>query len=126
MKPSVVAACFAVLTFSLAASEYPQPNIREEQRAMVDGVTETWQLVWQGSPQRSGCSEHWMAITCPCFGFAYSESGDVDVVRLRAGIEVDRLHVTPLFTETIGGGVMLQRWPMKESDTDDTPESVIA
>ncbi len=88
---------------------------------MVGGVAETWQLVWKGAPRRAGCSEYSMAITCPCQGFSYSETGELDVVRLRHGREVDRYSVGPIFTESLGGGVMVQRWAMEKSDSDDTP-----
>jgi hypothetical protein len=42
-------------------------------------------------------------------------------VRIRGGAEVDRLRLGPIF----GGDVTIPRWPVADSDTDDTPESVI-
>src|SRR5882672_1433131 len=45
-------------------------------------------------------------------GFAYGESGDLYLVRLRSGTEIDRLHLTPLFEgET---AAVVQRWPEDE------------
>ena len=70
--------------------EYPKPNIREEQQVVVNGVTETWRLQWKSPPHpECDASEGMaMAITCPCQGFAFGESGDLDVVRLRNGSEI--------------------------------------
>jgi hypothetical protein len=99
--------------------EYPKPNIREEQQVVVNGVTETWRLQWKSPPHpECDASEGMaMAITSPCQGFALGESGDLDVVRLRNGSEIDRLAITPLFTETLGG-VMIRRWQPSEQDLD--------
>jgi len=44
-------------------------------------------------------------------GFAYGESGDLYLVRLRNGTEIDRLHLTPLFEEK---EAVVQRWPKDE------------
>jgi hypothetical protein len=46
---------------------------------------------------------------CPCTGFAFGEAGDLDVVRLHDGLEVDRLPVTPFFFDGHGGAIV-QRW----------------
>jgi hypothetical protein len=42
-------------------------------------------------------------------GFAYGEAGDLYLVRLRGGSEIDRLHLTPLFLEE--PNAVVQRWP---------------
>ena len=115
-----------LLAVSLGASEYPKPDVREEQQVEVDGVTETWQLLWTSALHHSECSDHAMAITCPCQGFGYSEAGDLDVVRFRAGAEVERLHVKPYFREWSGNDVVVQRWALLDSDTDEIPQSTIA
>jgi len=99
--------------------EYPKPNIREEQQVVVNGVTETWRLQWKGAPHPECDASEAGAITCPCYGFAFGESGDLDVVRLRAGIEIDRLPINPLvagslFRNISGDGVMIRRWQPSE------------
>jgi hypothetical protein len=94
-------------------SEYPAPTVREEQHIVIDGVTETWRLLWNAAPKPyCGANESDTSLTCPCMGFAYGESGDLYLVRLRNGTEIDRLHLTPLFEE--GEEAVVQRWPKDE------------
>jgi hypothetical protein len=52
--------------------------------------------------------------TFPCLGFAYGEAGALDLVRLRQGIEIDRLSLTPFFAdeEAPAKGAVVQRWPI--------------
>lgn len=63
-------------------------------------------------------------------GFAYGEIGDLYLVRIRNGAEIDRLRLTPFFTEEPGAA--LQRWPadydrdfdvLKKSDFPEVVES---
>jgi hypothetical protein len=77
------------------------PLVREEQPVMVDGTEEVWRLTWKSAP-KPFCDDETLAPTCPCNGFAYGERGDLDLVRLRRGIEIDRLNLTPLFKGTDG------------------------
>ena len=96
--------------------EYPAAGVREERKINVDGFIETWQLKWASGPKSfCGARDLSMAITCPCTGFAYGETGDLLLLRLRDEIEVDRLHLTPFFTEGSGKAV-LQRWPFFDND----------
>jgi hypothetical protein len=98
------------------SSEYPAAGVREERKINVDGFIETWQLKWASGPKSfCGARDFSMAITCPCTGFAYGETGDLLLLRLRDEIEVDRLHLTPFFTEGSGKAV-LQRWPFFDND----------
>ena len=83
--------------------EYPTPGIREEQKIVVDGVVETWQLKWLATPHPA-CEPSLVSLACPCTGFAYGEAGELTLVRLRNGHEIDRLPA-PSF-----GGVIIQRW----------------
>lgn len=58
-------------------------------------------------------------FTCPCEGFAFGESGDLDLVRLQHGKEVGRLPLTPLFAnqetpDWEAKKAVLQRWPVHE------------
>jgi len=103
------------------SSEYPSPLIREERAVVVNGVEETWQLRW-AAPPKPVCEPSDVSLTCPCQGFAYGEGGELDVVRLRNGSEVDRLHITPLFDERVivpERVAIVQRWPTDyEKDFD--------
>ena len=100
--------------------EYPTPSIREQQEVVVDGVPEQWRLEWKGRTKPyCGADEASAAITCPCQGFAYGESGDLYIVRLRDGKEIDRLHLTPLFEDE--ETAVVQRWPQNDK-TDFNPE----
>lgn len=92
------------------AAETPAPSVREEQQVIVNGVRETWRLQWSEPPApHCGVDEAETALTCPCMGFAYGESGDLYLIRLRNGTEIDRMHLTPFFEEE--GTAVVQRWP---------------
>ena len=96
---------------------------REERAVKVDGVAEVWRLEWRGPP-RPVCQPddaNWFA--CPCAGFAFGETGELDLVRLRDSREVDRLHLTPLFSNSdvppgAATRAALRRWPVREVDAD--------
>jgi hypothetical protein len=90
------------------AMEYPTSLVREEQTVVVDGVTEIWRLEWAAAPAQH-CEPTEESLTCPCMGFAYGETGDLSLVRLRDGVEVDRLKLNSLFTES--DKPVVQRWP---------------
>lgn len=97
----------------VSASEYPVPEVREEQQVVVGGARETWQLRWT-TPPKPVCEPSEESLTCPCMGFAYGEGGDLYLVRLRNGAEIDRLHITPFFEEQFGEEgplAIVQRWP---------------
>lgn len=114
-----LAATALVIVISLLAHaqqslEYPSATVREEQTVTVDGVTEIWRLQWTAVPKPYCTSYDASAITCPCQGFSYGESGDLYLTRLRVGVEIDRLHLTPLFDEQ--PAAVVQRWPMRDRD----------
>lgn len=89
--------------------EYPDTRVREEQEIVIDGAQEIWRLEWAGAPKRyCGASEAEDSLTCPCIGFAYGEMGDLYLHRMRDGVEIDRLRLTPLFAEY--SGAVVQRW----------------
>ena len=73
-------------------------QIREEQKVLVGGVMETWQLRWK-SPPKPVCESHEEAATGPGMGFAFGESGELHMVRRRHNVEIDRLELTPFFGE---------------------------
>ncbi len=102
-----------------ASIEYATPTIREEQTVVVNGVSETWRLQWKSAPEpyceAQDKTQFW--ATCPCSRFAYGEKGDLHLVRIRSGTEVERLRLTPLFTET-DDQAAIQRWPEQRDDLE--------
>ena len=102
-------------------SEYPSALVRGEQHIIVNGQNETWQLKWASKPKPNcGADDVTMAVTCPCQGFGYGEGGDLSLVRIRDGVEIDSLHLTPFFTGTIDKAAVLQRWPFYNKDFEDS------
>jgi hypothetical protein len=116
MRTVVVAGVLITTLIALAqkhsrpqSDESQTPIIREEQTIVVDGATETWRLQWATVPTPyCGANEGDVSLTCPCMGFAFGESGDLYLSRLRDGIEIDRLRLTPLFGEH--PAAVVQRW----------------
>jgi hypothetical protein len=98
--------------------------IREERQIVVNGNPELWRLEWESPPKPAcGAEDNSDSITCPCSGFAYGESGQLDLVRLAAGREIERLKLTPYFedTPTDGGhSALVQRWELQSKDGDET------
>ena len=115
MKKCAVLVAASICTALCA--EYPTPSIREEQKVMVNGVSETWQLQWIGKPKPvCGIEDVPVTFTCPCMGFAYGEGGDLVLRRLQNTVEVDRLSITSLFGEEFSGVgkiAIIQRWREK-------------
>ena len=102
-------------------SEYPAASVRERQVIVINGRQEQWRLEWKGPVKPyCGANEASVAITCPCHGFAYGESGDLYLVRTRNGQEIDRLHLTPLFEEA--GTAVVQRWPKDDRRDFNSPD----
>lgn len=103
--------------------------IREEQRVVVNGISEVWRLEWK-SPPISACGPEDVlsAITCPCSGFAYGESGRLDLVRIVNAREIDRFKLTPLFEKVFPNqdGAAVQRWELREKDYEESEEAGFA
>ncbi|HEX4240938.1 MAG TPA: hypothetical protein VHZ53_05970 [Steroidobacteraceae bacterium] len=121
----VMAAITACVTSSnVAAKHAVQEFVREQHIVMVHGVEEQWQLVWTGKPSRvCGPQEVYMAVTCPCYGFAYGEYGKLSLVRKLGGREVERMDLRPLFghfdypeAQMVEGTAYVQRWPTQSDD----------
>src|SRR6266568_6921003 len=108
------------------SDETSKQYVREQRTVSVQGVKETWQLVWDGKPSTvCGPDEVYMAITCPCSGFAYAEYGKLWLVRRRGGREIERMDIVPLFGKSdypeatkVKGTAYLQRWPLEINDLD--------
>jgi hypothetical protein len=98
------------------------PVIREEQNIVVNGISEQWRLEWKTTPKPScALGDASSAASCPCTGFAYGESGQLNLVRLTNGREIDRLDLTPFFDgeSPDQGAATLQRWEPQEKDLDE-------
>ncbi|ESQ79587.1 hypothetical protein [Asticcacaulis sp. YBE204] len=108
----------------------PTEIIRETRTVMVDGIAETWLLVWTGKPKSAcGPDDVEMSITCPCSGFAYGEMGQVWLVRKRAGQKIERLNLSQFFKNTsfeMKGQAILQRWPEHRDDYDRAQANPVA
>lgn len=113
----VLIACIAVLPAWAA-----ETLVREEKKIAIQGVEETWQLVWEARP-KPVCSTDDIetATACPCSGFAYGETGHLTLVRKRPGLETERLDLRSLFADTgiVTGPPMavLSRWPVNPNDS---------
>ncbi|HYI02186.1 hypothetical protein, partial [Hyalangium sp.] len=101
--------------------------LREEVRVEVDGVTERWRLEWRDPPELD-CIETDF-VTCSCRGFAYAESGKLDLIRLRPGKPAERIPLTPLFEfeglDPEGENVkaVLRRWRPAAGDDEILPDA---
>lgn len=95
--------------------EYPTPLIREEQTVLLNGKPEIWRLQW-AKPPIAYCEANEGDFNCPCEGFSYGEIGELFIVRLRDGREIDRLPLTKLFDQTDGAAI--QRWPTDGHDLE--------
>lgn len=118
----------AALTTGACADELAGALLREQQAVAVQGAEETWALVWEDEPQAfCGAQDVATALTCPCAGWAYGESGQLLLVRMRGGIEIERMALAPLFSgfgldlmdlTEAGDGAQVQRWPLEAGDLD--------
>ena len=120
MKPWVISAVLVAVSFAqepqpVPPMEYPGVLIRESQEIVVNGLKEDWRLEWAAAP-KPFCEPNEISLTCPCMGFAYGESGDLFLVRLRAGREIERLHLTPFFSKTADNAVVQKRAPDYDKD----------
>jgi hypothetical protein len=95
--------------------------VRERQNVTVESRAEEWRLEWRTPPQFAcdPSSEDW--YTCPCDGFAFGETGELDLVRQRSGMPEERLALSPYFStynDDNQAKAQLQRWPVREGDFD--------
>jgi hypothetical protein len=98
---------------------------REEIQLLINGVVETWKLVWAEKPERICGPEEGAFIGCGCTGVAYGEAGRLSLVRIRKNREVERLDVSKLFEgsglpsgENLGSGpvAVLPHWEVRPTD----------
>ncbi len=125
MRYALLSTLMFVVAFSANAQTQPAPIVREERHVLVEGKDEIWQLQWEAAPHAI-CTpdqgDDWW--TCPCWGFAYGETGPLRLVRFRDGKEYEHLVLTPFFDgESPPGaaGAFLQRWAPGDSDYKNKP-----
>jgi len=112
---------YSLVLALLACPALPEQGlVREEKSVVVDGATEVWRLVWKRAPRPACGPDDPGSFTCPCFGFAFGERGQLDLVRMRDGREIDRLHLTPLFGHDdfpfVPPEALVQRWERRDRD----------
>lgn len=117
----VALALFVILGASMPSIAAPRgadkPElVRDERTVTVDGVKETWRLQWRSPPQPACAPDDAEWYTCPCIGFSFGESGQLDLVRLRDGQEVERLPLSPLFHDFGDGEAVVHRVEPTEGD----------
>src|SRR5262245_12271591 len=99
----------------ITGADTPQPGtavVREERTVEGAGASEVWRLEWIGETYGvCGPADTAGWYTCPCSGFEFGEAGELDLVRLRASKEIERLHLAPLFLSqwTPAGGLAVLR-----------------
>jgi hypothetical protein len=123
LRTFLVIACAA-----LSNAAAPPVVVREERAVQVGGKAERWRLVWRGTPHdRNDCApaEPDTAMTCPCSGVAYAQTGDLVLERRRADGHTERLALTPLFADSelprARDVAMLPRWPVDPHDAERPP-----
>lgn len=112
----VILSVLSIVSLS-ALSQTSKPVIREEISVLVDTVHERWRLEWRSTPQPccDPSGEDW--YICPCAGFAFGESGELDLVRQIHGKPEERLSLTPLFEDAQNTPLaVLPKWPVYDSD----------
>jgi len=103
------------------ASNAPDRMIREQVTLKIGGIEEVWRLQWTSPPQPACDVDDIGWPTCPCAGFAFGERGNLDLVRLRGGKEIEQLPLTPMFEPVIwdwGRTAIVPRWPVLDGDDE--------
>jgi hypothetical protein len=112
-----------MLSFSVALSSISaraEQFLREQKVVNADGQEEVWRLFWDGKPTPA-CSvvDYQDAITCPCNGLAYGETGRLILNRSRNGREIEQVDLGSLLADVRGTATMaLQHWPRFEESDD--------
>ena len=115
------------LSFGLALVALAVPRgetlVREEKTVSVDATPERWLLKWRTQPVEACGPTDPQWFTCPCQGFAFGETGMLDLVRRRPGHGDETLPLAPFFADEENPGnergvieVVLQRWPVLRAD----------
>jgi hypothetical protein len=118
----VLACSAAAMAAGNPASHY-QPVTRDQRVVAVNGKPELWRLQWRTQPAEDCPVGDIGWATCPCIGFEFGETGPLELLRIVDGKTIDRLDLTPLFSNEDNGpdsDARLRRWPMIEGDRDET------
>jgi hypothetical protein len=99
------------------------PLLRERAEVTINGVKEQWSLRWD-TPPKPFCEYPEDAMTCPCAGFGYGETGKLSLIREREGMPKEKLLLDPMFD---GGfnpseASILQKYEYIDADGDLTSE----
>ena len=99
-------------------------NIREQQSVLIDGHNETWRLQWM-KPPRIVCGPEDFWDSRPCGGFAFGETGRLELVQIRDGKPDEHLSLSNFFSDSpVADGVaVLRRWD--RLDGDNVPGAVL-
>ena len=120
VKPVMSATPLVVASAAPTASALPPSAlIRETKKVTIDGVEETWTLRWKSAPKDDCIEDGW--YTAPCLGFAYGETGKLELVRERANAPVETLSLDSLFDSNAS---TLQHWPTDKNDPMTKPDIV--
>lgn len=115
------------------------PLVREEATVVVDGVGETWRLVWR-EPPAAVCNnltdQKAVGAPCSCWPFGFAQAGVLDLVRVRpttvawrGGVErEERLRLNQFlseaFTPAQDAGVAPLWVTRSQKDVSDTRDTV--
>jgi hypothetical protein len=119
--------CAIVFIGTTLFAENSKPIVREKHKVIIDGAEELWSLQWTSTPNPACGPEDPDWMTCPCTGFAFGESGDLELVRKRNGHEDERLSLAHVFSEyeadipaTVADTpqAVLRRWDVYKDDLD--------
>jgi hypothetical protein len=108
----------AVATAPTSAPALPSdPLVRERVEVTINGVKEQWTLRWE-APPTPYCDIPEDAMTCPCAGFGYGETGSLSLIRERAGLPREKLLLDPMFSDGTAPSTssILIKSPYKEVD----------
>ena len=100
-----------------SASLPADPLVREQIEVSLNGVRERWTLRWEAPPSPY-CQIPEDAMTCPCTGFGYGESGSLSLIRERPGMPRERLLLDPMFSDgtSAKASSILLKSPFREVD----------
>jgi hypothetical protein len=94
--------------------------LRESRTVTIDGVRQSWRIVWRGKPKSEcGPEQSW---NCPCRAFFYGERGSAELVRSRPGHPDETLSLAEAFISNGDWGIgyagesILQRWLRNDGD----------
>lgn len=106
----LIAAMGVVSGLHPQASSPTKSVVRETTGVEVGGLAEDWRLEWESTPKWTCGPSDPESNTSPCSGFAYGQSGILDLIQSRKKHDVETFHLTPLFGDDapVNGEATLQ------------------